>query len=312
MPFWESEDHMTSRRSVLLTFLAAAVSATAVPLASPASLADVTHVKEVEQWRAKHEADYRNEYVPLAGLFFLKPGRNTAGSAASSDILLPARAPASVGEFVYQKPRIRFEPRSGAPVTLKGKAVTTPLELRSDGAKGYEELAIGDITFWVHESGERRAIRLRDPQSDMAKSFQGFHWFPIDERYRVVAKFIKDAAPRPIKIPTLAGDEETETTEGIVEFTLSGARLRMRPVTTRPGRLWFIFRDATSGHETYEAARFLYSDLKADGTTVLDFNEAYNPPCSFNSFTTCPLPLPENRLSARIPVGEMAYPHPLK
>jgi uncharacterized protein (DUF1684 family) len=83
-------------------------------------------------------------------------------------------------------------------------------------------------------------------------------------------------------------------------------------VTTRPGRLWFIFRDATAGHETYEAARFLYSDLKADGTTVLDFNEAYNPPCSFNSFTTCPLPLPENRLTARIPVGEMAYPHPLK
>jgi hypothetical protein len=118
MPFWESEDHMTSRRSVLLTFLAVAVSATAVPLASPPSHADVTHVKEVEQWRAKHEADYRNEYVPLAGLFFLKPGRNTAGSAASSDILLPARAPASVGEFVYQKPRIRFEPHHAARAPL--------------------------------------------------------------------------------------------------------------------------------------------------------------------------------------------------
>jgi uncharacterized protein (DUF1684 family) len=47
-------------------------------------------------------------------------------------------------------------------------------------------------------------------------------------------------------------------------------------------------------------------------TPVLDFNEAYNPPCSFNLFTTCPLPLPENRLTARIPVGEMAYPHPSK
>ena len=302
---------MTSLHPVLLTSLAA-VSAAAVLLANPAPLPDPAHVKEVEQWRARHEADYRNEYVPLAGLFFLKPGRNTVGSAASSDITLPRRTPASVGEFVYQKPRIRFEPRSGAPVTLKGKPVAAPLDLRSDGATEYEELAIGDVTFWVHESGERRAIRLRDPQSDMAKSFQGFHWFPIDERYRVAAKFIKDAAPRPIQIPTLAGDEETETTEGIVEFTLNGATIRMRPVTTRPGRLWFIFRDATAGHETYEAARFLYSDLKADGTTVLDFNEAYNPPCSFNLFTTCPLPLPENRLTARIPVGEMAYPHPSK
>jgi uncharacterized protein (DUF1684 family) len=295
-------------RPAVLTFLAAC-SVAAVPLANPASPADGAHAKEVEQWRARHEADYRKEYVPLAGLFFLKPGRNSAGSAASSDIVLPGRAPAAIGEFVYQKSRIRFEPRSGVSVTLKGKPVTAPLDLRTDGTAEYDELAIGDITFWVHESGERRAIRLRDPQSDMAKSFKGFHWFPIDERYRVVATFIKDAAPRVIRIPTLVGDEETETTEGIVEFTLNGVRIRMRPVTTKPGRLWFIFRDATSGHETYEAARFLYSDLKADGTTVLDFNEAYNPPCSFNSFTTCPLPLSENRLAARIPVGELAYPH---
>src|ERR1700687_751804 len=122
MPFWEGEDRMISRRSAVLTFLAA-VSASAVPVANPAPLADLTHAKEVEQWRAKHEADYRNEYVPLAGLFFLKPGRNTAGSAASSDIMLPKRAPASVGDFVYEKPRIRFEPRSGSPVTLKGKPV---------------------------------------------------------------------------------------------------------------------------------------------------------------------------------------------
>src|SRR4029079_17326488 len=80
-----------------------------------------------------------------------------------------------------------------------------------------------------------------------------------------------------------------------------------RPMTTRPGRLWFTFRDGTSGRETYETARFLYADLRDDGTTVLDFNEAYNPPCAFNPYTTCPLPLPENRLGIRLPVGEKAY-----
>jgi uncharacterized protein (DUF1684 family) len=81
----------------------------------------------------------------------------------------------------------------------------------------------------------------------------------------------------------------------------------MRPMTTRPGRLYFIFRDGTSGKETYETARFLYADLKDDGTAVLDFNEAYNPPCAFNPFTTCPLPLPENRTTVRIPAGERKY-----
>jgi uncharacterized protein len=118
---------------------------------------------------------------------------------------------------------------------------------------------------------------------------------------------VKDASPRELKIPTLVGDYDVYRTEGVVEFTLLGQSIRMRPMTTRPGRLYFIFRDGTSGKETYEAARFLYSDLNADGTTVLDFNEAYNPPCSFNPYTTCPIPPAENRLSVRILAGERDY-----
>jgi uncharacterized protein (DUF1684 family) len=93
--------------------------------------------------------------------------------------------------------------------------------------------------------------------------------------------------------------------------TLRGQTLRLRPFTTRPKRFYFVFRDASSGQETYAAARFLYSDLRDDGTTVLDFNQAYNPPCAFNPFTTCPIPLPENRLGVKILAGERAYPvHP--
>ena len=100
-----------------------------------------------------------------------------------------------------------------------------------------------------------------------------------------------------MKVPSLSGDLQPYTTEGVVEFTLNGETVRLRPMTTRPNRFFFIFSDGTSGKETYAAARFLYTDLRPDGTTVLDFNEAYNPPCSFNPFTTCPLPLPENRLN---------------
>ena len=269
--------------------------------------ANETALKEVEQWRAKHEADYRREWVPLAGLFFLKDGANTAGSARSNDIVLPPRMPPSIGRFVYQNQRIRFEPQRGAGAMTNGKPIMSPINLRSDATSETDEIAIGDITLWVHESGERRAIRMRDPQSEMARAFAGFTWFPIDERYRVVAKFIKDPAPREIKVASLSGDDQTYTTEGVVDFTLNGQIIRMRPMTTRPGRLYLVFRDATSGHETYEAARFLYSDLRADMTTVLDFNEAYNPPCAFNPYTTCPLPLPENRLTVKILAGERAY-----
>ena len=279
-----------------------------VALASvPVLSADEADVKRVQEWRTKHEADYRRDWVPLSGLFVLKPGVNTAGSASSNAVVLPKRVAASVGQFVYENKKVVFRPSSGSPVTINGKPVTAPLDVWSDPNAPRIEMAIGDITFWVHYSGDRRFIRLRDPQSDQAKKFKGFRWFPIDERYRVVGRFIKDAAPKEIPVPTLMGDIESGLTEGLVEFTLNGTTIRMRPITTRPGRLWFIFRDATAGKETYEAARFLYSDLKEDGTTVLDFNEAYNPPCAFNEFTTCPLPLPENRLTIRVPAGELAY-----
>jgi len=189
-----------------------------------------------------------------------------------------------------------------------GKSVEKPIALRSDGdSDGPDRLGIGDVSFWVHTSGDRVAIRIHDPQSTVAKAFAGYRWFPIDEKYRVVGRFIKDAAPREVKIPTLVGDYDLYRTEGVVEFTLLGQTVRMRPMTTRPGRLYFIFRDGTSGKETYEAARFLYSDLSADGTTVLDFNQAYNPPCSFNPYTTCPIPPAENRPTVRILAGERNY-----
>jgi uncharacterized protein len=270
--------------------------------------ADEAHVKQVEAFRAKHETDYTRNYVPLVGLAFLKPGINPAGSAPSNQVVLPRRLPASVGRFVYQDGRIRFEPASGAGVTLNGKPVGAPLDVRPDGEdKPADELRIGDVSFWVHKSGDRRAIRIHDPHGEIAKSFAGYRWFPIDEKYRVVGKFVKDPAPRELKIPTLVGDYDLYRTEGVVEFALLGQKVRMRPMTTRPGRLYFIFRDGTSGKETYEAARFLYSNLNADGTTVLDFNEAYNPPCSFNPYTTCPIPPAENRLAVRILAGERDY-----
>ena len=267
-------------------------------------------VKEIEQFRAKHEADYRRDYVTLAGLFPLKDGVNTLGSAASSAIVLPKTVPASIGRLVVTGDRVRFEPAAGVPVTLKDKPITAPIDLKSDEKGEADQIAVAGITLWVHMSGDRRTIRIRDVNGTPARAFEGFKWFPIDPAFRVTGRFIKDAAPRQVRIPNQLGDEETYTTEGIVEFTLDGRTITMRPMTTRPGRLYFIFRDGTSGKETYETARFLYSDLKADGTTVLDFNQAYNPPCSFNPYTTCPLPLKENRLTARILAGEKAYPHP--
>jgi uncharacterized protein (DUF1684 family) len=290
------------------TLLAFSVAATGLMALGMATAGDDSLRQEVGKWRQKHEADYRREYVGLAGLFPLKSGANTIGSASTNDIVLPKKAPADAGQFVLEGEHVRFEPRAGVKATLKGKPITEPVELKHDeDTDGADEVDVDGVQLWVHLSGPRRTIRMRDEKGEIARSFVGFLWFPIDGKYRVTGRFIRDAEPRDLNIPNQLGDDQVFKTEGVVEFAIDGQTVRLRPMTTRPNRLYFIFRDGTSGKESYETARFLYSDLQPDGTTVLDFNEAYNPPCAFNPFTTCPLPLLENRLAVRIPAGEKAY-----
>jgi hypothetical protein len=278
------------------------------PSREPASPADVDAANAAAlAWRTKHETDYRRDWVSIAGLHPLKPGRNTAGSAAGHDIVLPSSAPASIGTFELTDRRVRFEPTAGARVLLDDEPLAAPRDLRDDSQRDADELVAGGVRLVVHVSGESRAIRVRDPEGPLAKAFAGFAWFPIDEQYRVTGRFIRDASPQRLKVVNTYGEVDEYATEGVVEFQLLGQTLRLRPFTTRPGRLYFVFQDASSGQETYETARFLYSDLHDDGTTVLDFNIAYNPPCAFNPYTTCPIPLRENRLPVKILAGEKAY-----
>jgi uncharacterized protein (DUF1684 family) len=284
-----------------------ALAALAVACAKPAPEPEAA-VTETEAWRAKHEADYRRDWVTIAGLHFLHDGVQTAGSDKGHDVVLPASAPATLGRFVVAGTAVRFEPAPQASVTLAGAPVTAPVLLKDDGNPKADELMTGSVKIAVHVSGERRSLRVWDPEGPLARGFKGFTWFPIQSDYRVTGRFIPDAAPRTLQVVNTFGDMDTFTTEGVVEFALQGRTLRLRPFTTRPKRFYFVFKDASSGNETYAAARFLYSDLRDDGTTVLDFNQAYNPPCAFNPFTTCPIPLPENRMPLKVLAGERAYP----
>lgn len=267
--------------------------------------------KETEDWRASHEDSYRRNWSTIEGLHFLEAGSHTAGSARTNDIVLPASTDPVIGRFVLQGDLVRFVPEPGSRVHRDGQPVTRAIDLADDSADEPDRLEVGSIRMVVHRSGDRKSLRVWDPEGEQARGFLGFRWFPIDLDYRVTGRFIRDAAPREMQVLNTFGDLDVFKTEGVVEFTLRGQTMRLRPFTSRPTRLYFVFRDQSSGEETYEAARFLYSDLRDDGTTVLDFNQAYNPPCAFNPFTTCPIPLPENRLAVKVLAGERAYPiHP--
>jgi uncharacterized protein len=263
-------------------------------------------VNEIEAWRAGHEDSYTHNWATIEGLHFLKQGAQSAGSAPDNDVVLIASLPEHLGSFTVASDEVTFEPAPGAPITINGKPAASAV-LRDDGADEPDVVESNGASVVVHRSGKRISLRVKDANGERARSFQGFDWFPISRDYRVLGRFIPDAKPRDMQVVNTFGDIDTYQSEGVVEFELNGEMLSLRPFTTEPRRFYFVFNDASSGDETYEAARFLYSDLRQDGTTVLDFNEAYNPPCSFNPFTTCPIPLPENRLPIKVLAGEKKY-----
>ncbi len=158
----------------------------------------------------------------------------------------------------------------------------------------------------MHASGDRYAVRLKDKNSALRRNFAGLRWYPVDESYRVTGRFVPYDKPKTVEVQNIMGDTGQMTVPGYVAFTLHGQEVRLEPEADGTD-LSFVFRDLTSGKETYGAARFLDTTLLPNSQVILDFNEAYNPPCAYNPYTTCPLPLPQNRLRVRIEAGEKKY-----
>lgn len=276
-------------------------------LPEPAAGQEQAYTQRIETWRQEREARLRSEtgWLTIAGLHWLQAGDNRVGSAADNDIVLPAdAAPAHVGVFRLEHGTTTFRAGPGVEVWQHGEKVQTA-SLGVGAAS--DALRIGRLSLWVHTSGQRFAIRLRDPDHPLRKTFNGLRWFPIDAAYRVEARFEPYERSKSVTMLNILGDRERFQSPGQVVFELRGQTVRLEPVVGGPNELFFVFRDATSGTETYGAARFLHAPLPRDGRLSLDFNTAYNPPCAYNPFTTCPLPTRQNRLGLRIEAGELAY-----
>jgi len=274
--------------------------------AAPAAPDGEAYRASVEKWRAAYQADLTsgNGWLTVSGLFWLHDGTNTFGSNPLDDIVLPAPVPAEAGTFEFHNGSTIVHMKPGVDATMRGKQVSTAaMHPDSD-----DRLVMGSLTLYVHASGERYAIRMKDKNSKLRKDFTGLKWFPVDPAYRVLGRWVPYAKPKTEMIANVMGDTGPEQFYGYVEFMLKGQKLRLEPEQDG-SEFEFVFRDLTSGHETYGAARFLDTTLGKDGSVVMDFNEAYNPPCAYNPYTTCPLPTPGNRLAVRIEAGEKSYHH---
>jgi uncharacterized protein len=262
------------------------------------------HRREVEGWREGRYAALRRDlgWLTLAGLDWLKPGSNRVGTSADADVRVRI-GPAEVGVI---------EVGEGGAIARgawrhEGRPIDS-LALVDDAEGAPTLLELGPLRQCVIRRGERLAVRTWDLESPAREMFHGIPHWPIDPAWCLVAR-LDPAANRTVAVPDVLGTVEDQPSPGDVVFSLDGREHRLQAVRGGDaGELWLIFGDATSGAESYGGGRYLYTDAPAaDGTVTVDFNRAYNPPCVFSPYATCPVPWPANRLPIRVEAGELAY-----
>ena len=278
----------------------------------PADSSDAAYASEFEHWRAERLKEINGDdgWNTLVGLFWLNQGQNRFGSDPSGDIVLPRnRAPRFAGSLWLNGKKLRIKATAKAGLTVDGAPVTN-IVLQSDADGGKPTvLKLGSLKMFVIKRGEKFGLRVKDTQSPARSHFAGLDYFPLDSKWKIEARFEPYDPPKAVPIANVLGMVEDMISPGAAVFEVAGKSYRLDAVLEKgEERLFIIFADQTTGKETYGAGRYLYADPPgASGKVIVDFNKAYNPPCAFTKFATCPLPPKQNRLALRIAAGEKKY-----
>lgn len=269
-----------------------------------------TYLEEVRAWQARRLASLRDPegWVALAGLLLLRDGNSGLGAAPDNELRFPQSAPAHIGRLSAGPGTLHLDVEPGVDVRAVEGGVTA-IELRTDAAsEGPTKLRVGALSWWVIERAGRRWLRLCDADHPALADPMPIEFYPIDPVWRVPAQLHTEARPQVLSVPTVLGLSLDEVCAGTLEFAIDGHPCRLRALAGEDGDLFVIFADATNGGATYGGGRFLLATAPdAAGQTFLDFNRAYNPPCAFTSFATCPLPPAGNRLGVAVTAGEKAW-----
>lgn len=273
-------------------------------------MSTTTYTQAIETWRGERLARLTaaDGWLTLVGLPWLEAGDNTIGSAADNSIIvngLPARL-GHVHLDQHGQVTIMLADDCGGLIDGTAKNRATLLD---DSHAQPTVVSAGDISFFLIRRGERIGLRIKHAHATTREHFKGLDYFPVDSSWRIEAEWHPAEAGDMLEMGTAIGTIEKHPVAGRAVFERDGQRFELLPVVESPGdeQFFLVFADQTSGKETYGAARFLYTEPPRNGRVVLDFNKAYNPPCCFTAFATCPMAPPENRLSLRVTAGEKKY-----
>jgi uncharacterized protein (DUF1684 family) len=282
--------------------------------AGPSSPDPAQHRRDIEAWRERRFASLKREdgWLTLVGLAWLEQGENAVGSDPKSRVVLPAgKAPARLGTITLAGKEATFSAAAGESVEVQGKSVATVTStaLKTDVSGEPTVLRRGPLRFYLIDRAGRIGVRVKDAESAALKAFHGIDSFPIDARWRIEARVERHDPPKEIPVPNVLGAIYPEKSPATLAFDVGGKTYRLDVVDEEGTTDWFvIFGDQTNGRETYGGGRFLYvTPPAAGGSAVVDFNKAYNPPCVFSPYATCPLPPPQNKIAVRIEAGEKTF-----
>ncbi|MBX2970800.1 MAG: DUF1684 domain-containing protein [Cyclobacteriaceae bacterium] len=266
-------------------------------------------VEEIKEWQHNRNAYQVSEdgWVNLAGLFWLKEGINTFGSGKENDLVFPEGRIAERGGFMLLKQGVvTLESAPGVSIDLNDAAVSSGVLYHPDSSRIIA--AHGSLRWFVIRRGDQYGVRLRDFENPLLKSFTSIECFPIDPKWRIEGRIAWADSSRTIEITNVLGQTGPQRSVGTLVFEYDGKEYTLDALDEGGDEFFIIFGDETNARETYGAGRYMYAPVPKEGDRVIiDFNKAYNPPCAFTEFATCPLPPRQNILPFAIPAGEKNY-----
>jgi uncharacterized protein (DUF1684 family) len=261
--------------------------------------------EDMAEWKQKRIAALKapNGWLNLTGLFWLKPGKNSFGSDASNEFVYHHKdMPKKAGYFLFEDHQVYWVTAENVKITIKDSVVSKVL-VYEEGKQSAPLMALGNLRWNIIQRDDKIGIRLRDLQAPIVNAFKGCERYKDDSTWRLNARFEKKQENK-LLITNVLGQTNAQESPGKLIFTIAGKEYQLDALGEGK-ELFILFGDATSGKETYPAGRFLYADLPDEnGNTIIDFNKAFNPPCAFTIFATCPLPPKQNILPIAIKAGE--------
>ena len=293
------------KRIQVLTALSILVILGGCNAADPVITDEVTYVETIHEWQHQRieRLKSKNGWLNLAGLFWIDEGENSFGSDPENDIVIPEKADRFCGTLTLKEGEVVLKVKEGVTISI-GDSLVTQLILEDDHSDNTTILEQGDLAWYIVKRGDKFGIRMRDYKHPRIDKLNHIPSYPIQTNYVVEATLKSFDKPRTMVVATpVEGFTEEYQCPGELHFKINKEELVLYPFTSGEG-YFLVIADETTGIDTYGAGRFMYSMPDSTGRIILDFNKAYNPPCAFSPFATCPMPPKENFLPVAIEAGE--------